>query len=303
MMNNTDYHNSVLLKESVDGLNIKPDGIYVDVTFGGGGHSKEILKRLGQNGKLIAFDQDEDALANKIDDDRFLLINENFRYIKRFLRFHGIKQVDGILADLGVSSHQFDVAERGFSTRFEADLDMRMSQKSSLSAYEVINEYEEKHLRQILSEYGELKSASGMAYAIVNSRKENPIKNSEKLKEVLSKFLPAHKSNKILAQIYQAIRIEVNQELEVLKEMLLQAYKILKPEGRLVVISYHSLEDRLVKRFLKNGMFEGEPERDIYGNYSKAFELIQSKATIPNEEEIEVNSRARSAKLRTGIKK
>jgi 16S rRNA (cytosine1402-N4)-methyltransferase len=300
-MSNTEYHSPVLLKESVDGLNINPDGVYVDVTFGGGGHSREILNRLGPNGKLIAFDQDEDALANAIDDPRFLLINENFRYIKRFLRFHGIRQVDGILADLGVSSHQFDVAERGFSTRFEADLDMRMSQKSTLSAYEVINEYEEKQLRQILSEYGELKSAAGMAYAIVNNRKTEPIKNSERLKEVLAKFLPAHKSNKILAQIYQAIRIEVNQEIEVLKEFLEQTLEVLKPSGRLSVISYHSLEDRLVKRYMRNGMFEGEPERDFFGNYEVPFKIIE-KLIVPTEEEIAVNNRARSAKLRVAEK-
>lgn len=301
MMSNVEYHNSVLLKESVDGLNIKPDGIYVDVTFGGGGHSREILKRLGENGKLIAFDQDEDALANAIDDPRFLLINENFRYIKRFLRFHGIREVDGILGDLGVSSHQFDVAERGFSTRFEADLDMRMSQKSSLSAYEVINEYEEKHLRQIFSEYGELKSASGIAYAIVSNRKTEPIKNSERLKEVLAKFLPAHKSNKILAQIYQAIRIEVNQEIEVLKEFLEQSLEVLKPNGRLSIISYHSLEDRLVKRYMRNGMFEGEPERDFFGNFEVPFKWVE-KLIVPTEEEIAVNNRARSAKLRVAEK-
>ena len=300
-MNNTQYHNPVLLKQSVDGLNIKPNGIYVDVTFGGGGHSKEILSRLGSNGRLIAFDQDEDALANTIDDSRFLLINENFRYIKRFLRFHGIRQVDGILADLGVSSHQFDVAERGFSTRFEADLDMRMSQKSSLSAYEVINEYEEKHLRQIFLEYGELKAASGMASAIVNGRKNEPIKNSERLKEVLSRFLPAHKSNKILAQIYQAIRIEVNQEIEVLKEFLEQSLEVLQPGGRLSVISYHSLEDRLVKRFMRNGMFEGEPERDFFGNFEVPFKIIE-KLIVPTEEEITQNNRARSAKLRVAEK-
>lgn len=300
-MSNTAYHNPVLLKQSVDGLNIKPDGIYVDVTFGGGGHSREILKRLGENGRLIAFDQDEDALVNAIDDKRFLLINENFRYIKRFLRFHGIRQVDGILADLGVSSHQFDVAERGFSTRFEADLDMRMSQKNTLSAYQVVNEYDEKHLRQVLAEYGELKRAAGMAYAIVNSRKEAPIKNSEKLKEVLAKFLPAHKSNKILAQIYQAIRIEVNQEIEVLKEFLEQSLELLNPNGRLSVISYHSLEDRLVKRFMRNGMFEGEPERDFFGNFQVPFKIIE-KLIIPTEEEIAQNSRARSAKLRVAEK-
>lgn len=300
-MNNTEYHNPVLLKESVDGLNIKPGGIYVDVTFGGGGHSREIMRRLGPNGKLIAFDQDQDALQNRIDDERFLLINENFRYIKRFLRFHNIKQVDGILADLGVSSHQFDVAERGFSTRFEADLDMRMSQKNSLSAYEVINEYDEKQLRQIFAEYGELKTASGMAYAIVNYRKNEPIKNSETLKQVLAKFLPPQKSNKILAQVYQAIRIEVNQEIEVLKEFLEQALEILKPEGRLSVISYHSLEDRLVKRFMRNGMFEGEPERDFFGNFNVPFKNIE-KLIVPTEEEIVQNNRARSAKLRVAEK-
>src|SRR5690554_1842882 len=300
-MEHNEYHNPVLLTETVDGLNIKPDGIYVDVTFGGGGHSREIMQRLGPNGKLFAFDQDTDALANVIDDERFQLINENFRFIKRFLRLYGIKEVDGILADLGVSSHQFDVAERGFSTRFEADLDMRMSKKSSLSAYEVINEYEEKHLRQILAEYGEVKSAAGMAYAIVNSRKTEPIKNSEKLKEVLAKFLPAHKSNKILAQIYQAIRIEVNQEIEVLKEFLEQTLEVLKPNGRLSVISYHSLEDRLVKRYMRNGMFEGEPERDFFGNFEVPFKIIE-KLIVPTEEEIAQNNRARSAKLRVAEK-
>lgn len=300
-MNNTEYHNPVLLKESVDGLNIKPDGIYVDVTFGGGGHSREIMRRLGPNGRLIAFDQDQDALQNRINDERFLLINENFRYIKRFLRFHNIKQVDGILADLGVSSHQFDVAERGFSTRFEADLDMRMSQKNTLSAYEVINEYEEKQLRQIFAEYGELKTASGMAYAIVNYRKNGPIKNSETLKQVLAKFLPPQKSNKILAQVYQAIRIEVNQEIEVLKEFLEQTLEILKPSGRLSVISYHSLEDRLVKRFMRNGMFEGEPERDFFGNYHVPFKSVE-KLIVPTPEEIAQNNRARSAKLRVAEK-
>lgn len=297
MMNNTEYHNPVLLKPSVDGLNINPSGTYVDVTFGGGGHSREILNRLGEAGRLIAFDQDPDALANTIDDKRFLLINENFRYIKRFLRFHQITEVDGILADLGVSSHQFDVAERGFSTRFEADLDMRMNQKSNLSAYEVVNQYEEKHLREILAQYGELKSAAGMAYAIVHARKDAPIKNSERLKEVLAKFLPAHKSNKILAQIYQAIRIEVNQEIEVLKEFLEQTQELLKPNGRLSVISYHSLEDRLVKRFMRNGLFEGEPERDFFGNFEVPFKSIE-KLIVPDSEEIQQNNRARSAKLR-----
>lgn len=301
-MSNTEYHNPVLLKESVDGLNINPDGIYVDVTFGGGGHSREILSRLGEKGKLIAFDQDQDALKNSIDDPRFLLINENFRHIKRFLRFHNIREVDGILADLGVSSHQFDVAERGFSTRFEADLDMRMSQTSALSAYEVINEYDEKSLRHVLATYGELSNAGAMAHVIINQREIEPIKNSERLKEVLARFLPAHKSNKILAQIYQAIRIEVNQEIEVLKEFLEQSLDILKPEGRLSVISYHSLEDRLVKRYMRNGMFEGEPEKDMFGNFEVPFKLV-NKLIIPSNQEIAMNNRARSAKLRIAEKK
>ena len=297
-----EYHNPVLLKETVDGLNIKPDGVYVDVTFGGGGHSREIMSRLGSNGKLFGFDQDLDALENVIKDERFVLINENFRYIKRFLRFHGIKEVDGILADLGVSSHQFDVAERGFSTRFEAGLDMRMNQNSELSAYHVVNEYDEANLRRVFLDYGELKNAPAIARTILEAREDGPIKTTDDLKFVLSRFLPAHISNKILAQIYQAIRIEVNQEMDVLKEFLSQSLEILKPEGRLSVISYHSLEDRLVKRFMKNGLFEGEPERDFYGNFSVPFKLV-GKLIVPSNEEIKINNRARSAKLRIAEKK
>lgn len=297
-----EYHNPVLLKTSVEGLAIKPDGVYVDVTFGGGGHSKEILSQLGPDGKLFAFDQDEDALANALPDERFKLINENFRNIKRFLRFYGVKEVDGILADLGVSSHQFDVAERGFSTRFDAELDMRMSQKGELNAYMVVNEYDEATLKKVFAEFGELSNAGAIANTIINARKDVPIKNTEQLKQVLSKFLPAHKSHKILAQIYQAIRIEVNQEMEVLKEFLEQSLDILKSGGRLSVISYHSLEDRLVKRFMKNGMFEGEPERDFFGNYSVPFKLI-GKLIVPDNAEIKTNNRARSAKLRIAEKK
>ncbi|MFY8096663.1 MAG: 16S rRNA (cytosine(1402)-N(4))-methyltransferase RsmH [Flavobacterium sp.] len=296
-----EYHNPVLLHETVDGLNIKPNGVYVDVTFGGGGHSKEILNRLGPHGKLFAFDQDEDALRNAIQDDRFTLINENFRYIKRFLRFHGIKKVDGILGDFGVSSHQFDEAERGFSTRFDAALDMRMNQKDALSAYEVVNDYEEKDLKRVFVEFGELKNGGAMANVIVNYRKDKAIKNTEQLKQVLSKFLPAHKSNKILAQIYQAIRIEVNQEIEVLKEFLEQTEELLESGGRLSLISYHSLEDRLVKRFMRNGMFEGEPERDFFGNFKVPFKTI-GKLIVPSEEEVVRNNRARSAKLRIAEK-
>jgi len=296
-----EYHNPVLLHPSVDGLDIKPDGIYVDVTFGGGGHSSEILKRIGPNGKLFAFDQDEDALANALPDERFTLINENFRFIKRFLRFHNVKAVDGILADLGVSSHQFDVAERGFSTRFDAELDMRMSQKNDLNAYRVVNEYDSANLTRVFLDYGELKNAPAIARVIIEARELNPIKNTEQLKLVLSRFLPQHKSHKILAQMYQAIRIEVNQEMDVLREFLQQSLEILKPGGRLSVISYHSLEDRLVKRYIKNGMFEGEPERDFFGNFSVPFKTI-GKLIVPDDNEIRINNRARSAKLRIAEK-
>jgi len=296
-----DYHNPVLLQETVDGLAIRPDGVYVDVTFGGGGHSREILRRLGPEGKLFAFDQDEDAWANAIEDARFTLIPENFRYLKRFLRFHGVRAVDGILADLGVSSHQFDVPERGFSTRFEAKLDMRMSQQNELDAYQVINTYDESALRSMFLLYGELKQAPAFARTIVEARSQKPIETTADLKQVLAKYLPAHLSNKILAQIYQAIRIEVNQEMEVLKDFLTQSLEVLRPGGRLSVISYHSLEDRLVKRYVKNGMFEGEPERDFFGNYSVPFKTI-GKLIVPSAAEISANNRARSAKLRIAEK-
>lgn len=295
------YHNPVLLKQSVDDLVTNPDGTYVDCTFGGGGHSREILSRLSDKGKLYSFDQDLDALKNTIDDPRFTLINQNFRFLENSLLMYGVSQVDGILADLGVSSHQFDEADRGFSTRSNAPLDMRMNVMQNLDAKRVINEYEESELADIFYHYGELREARKLARDIVHHRKTKSIETTEDLKKMFS-YIPPHKVNKFYAQLFQAIRIEVNQELEVLKEMLVQAYKVLKPEGRLVVISYHSLEDRLVKRFLKNGMFEGEPERDIYGNYKKAFELVKSKAIIPDDKEIEENSRARSAKMRTGIK-
>ncbi|MDO7171965.1 16S rRNA (cytosine(1402)-N(4))-methyltransferase RsmH [Mariniflexile sp. AS56] len=296
-----EYHNPVLLKETVDGLNINPDGVYVDVTFGGGGHSKEILKRLSDKGKLFAFDQDLDALENAIDDSRFTLINENFRYIKRFLRFYGVKKVDGVLADFGVSSHQFDVAERGFSTRFEANLDMRMNQESVLSAFQVVNKYEEEQLKQVFFQYGELRAAPAMAKLIVEHRELQPIVTSEELKAVLKKFLPPRHENKVLAQIYQAIRIEVNQEIEALKEFLEQTPEILKESGRLSLISYHSLEDRLVKRFIRNGLFEGEPERDMYGNFEVPLKKVNG-LIVPSKEEVKINSRARSAKLRIAEK-
>ena len=295
------YHNPVLLKQSVDDLVTNPDGIYVDCTFGGGGHSREILSRLSDKGRLFSFDQDLDALKNTIDDPRFTLVNQNFRFLENSLLMYCVPQVDGVLADLGVSSHQFDEADRGFSTRSNAPLDMRMNVMQNLDAKRVINEYEEEELADLFYHYGELREARKLAREIVHHRKTKSIETTEDLKKLFS-YIPPHKVNKFYAQLFQAIRIEVNQELDVLKEMLVQAYNILKPEGRLVVISYHSLEDRLVKRFLKNGMFEGEPERDIYGNYKKAFELLKSKAIIPDDKEIEENSRARSAKMRTGIK-
>ncbi|WP_208528109.1 16S rRNA (cytosine(1402)-N(4))-methyltransferase RsmH [Flavobacterium psychrophilum] len=302
MTMNMEYHNPVLLKETVDGLNIKPDGVYVDVTFGGGGHSKEILSRLGPEGKLFGFDQDEDAWENALPDERFTLIQENFRYIKRFLRFNGIKKVDGILADLGVSSHQFDVPERGFSTRFDAELDMRMSKKNDLTAFSIVNEYDETNLRRIFAEYGELGNALAIARAIIEAREKEKIVNTEDLKQVLARFLPNNKAHKILAQIYQSIRIEVNQEMDVLKEFLEQSLEVLDQGGRLSVISYHSLEDRLVKRFMKNGLFEGEPEKDFFGRFEVPFKLI-GKMIIPSNQEIKINNRARSAKLRIAEKK
>ncbi len=291
------YHNPVLLKESVDALNIKENGIYVDVTFGGGGHSREILSRLGEDGKLFAFDQDIDAQRNKINDERFVLIGENFRFISRFLRFYGIKKVDGILADLGVSSHQFDEAERGFSTRFDADLDMRMNQNSDLSAKTIINTYDEKVLADILFLYGELRNAKALAKEIVLARVNEEIKTSFQLKDVLQRHIPKAKENKFLAQIFQALRIEVNQELEVLKEFLQQIPNLLNEDGRLSVISYHSLEDRLVKRFIQMGKFNGEPEKDFYGNMKTPLIKV-GKMIVPTSDEIKENNRARSAKLR-----
>lgn len=297
-----EYHNPVLLKESVDALDIKPDGVYVDVTFGGGGHSREILSRLGPEGKLFAFDQDPDAQRNIIEDSRFVLIQENFRYISRFLRFYGVLKVDGVLGDLGVSSHQFNEAERGFSTRFDADLDMRMNKTDDLSAYTVVNTYSEERLSDILFQYGELRNARALAAKIAEERKNEKIVTSFRLKEVLQQFLPQAKEHKILAQIFQAIRIEVNQELEVLKEFLLQTPKMLKVGGRISIISYHSLEDRLVKRFIKNGLFEGEPEKDFYGNIDVPLKNV-GKLIVPTREEIKINNRARSAKLRVAVLK
>ena len=292
-----EYHNPVLLKESVDGLNIIKNGTYVDATFGGGGHSAEILNRIGPKGKLIAFDQDKDALLNTIDDDRLLLVNENFRHLKRFIRFYGFSKVDGILADFGMSSHQIDIPERGFSTRFDSKLDMRMDQDSELSAYNVINEYDEQTLKEIFWQYGELRQAPAIARVITEQRINKPIETTNQLIQLLERFLKNKREYKILAQIFQAIRIEVNQEIQVIKEFLSQTTGLIKEGGRLSVISYHSLEDRLVKRFIRNGLFEGEPERDMYGNFEVPFKRI-GKLITPSEDEIKNNSRARSAKLR-----
>ena len=291
------YHIPVLLKESVEGLNIKPDGIYVDATFGGGGHSLEILRYLNENGRLYAFDQDADAVQNKIDDSRFTLIEGNFANMRNYLRLEGIKEVDGILADLGISSHQINQPGRGFSTRYDEKLDMRMDRNAGLSAYEVVNQYDERQLRMIFSQYGDLKNAATLAKSIVKARSLKPVITTGELNEIVSKHFPKLKINKFLAKLYQAIRIEVNGELDALKKMLQQAALLIKPGGRLSVISYHSLEDRLVKRFIRNGLFEGEPEKDFYGNITVPFKKV-GKLITPSTEEIARNPRARSAKLR-----
>jgi 16S rRNA (cytosine1402-N4)-methyltransferase len=301
MMNS--YHTPVMLKECIDGLHIRPDGTYVDVTFGGGGHSREILKRLGNNGRLLAFDQDADAQQNLIEDDRFEFIDQNFRYLKNFCRLHNAMPVDGILADLGVSSYQFDQAERGFSIRFDADLDMRMNQSGSLTAKEVINTYGETELHRMFGIYGEIQNAKSLAKTIVTSRLNTPINTVADLKNAIIGLIPRGKENKYLAQVFQALRIEVNQELEALKDFLIQSAEVLVSGGRLVVMSYHSLEDRLVKNFIAKGKFSGEVVKDIYGNDQKPFEPVSRGAITASEDEIKNNNRARSAKLRIAVKK
>lgn len=298
----TDYHNPVMLQECMEGLNIKPDGIYVDVTFGGGGHSREILKRLGPKGRLLAFDQDADAQKNLPKDDRLTFIDQNFRYLKNNCRLQGAIPADGILADLGVSSHQFDQPERGFSIRFDADLDMRMDQGSSLTAKQIVNTYSEEQLHRIFGIYGEIKNAKTLAQTLVTQRLNKPIDTVDELKKAISKLIPKGKENKYLAQVFQALRIEVNQELEALKEFLEQTVDVLKTQGRLVVMSYHSLEDRLVKNFIAKGKFHGEVEKDFFGNQIKPLESITRKAIVATEEEIKLNNRARSAKLRIAVK-
>ena len=292
------YHIPVLLNESIDALNIKPDGVYVDVTFGGGGHSRRILECLDENGRLYAFDQDEDAAKNVIDDSRFTFIQQNFRYMKNFLQLYCGGKVDGILADLGVSSYQFDTPEKGFSIRYNGRLDMRMNQNAAVDAANIVNTYDVASLASILSRYGELRNSMAIADAIIMSREIKPIETTDELKEAVSRFLPKGSENKVLAQIFQALRIEVNEEMKVLEIFLSQCAEVLNPGGRLVVLSYHSLEDRLVKNFMKTGNADGNLEKDFFGNQLTPYKLISSKPILPSDEEIQNNNRARSAKLR-----
>jgi 16S rRNA (cytosine1402-N4)-methyltransferase len=299
----SEYHNPVLLQACIDNLDIKPDGIYVDLTFGGGGHSVHILKQLNEKGKLFAFDQDEDAQKNAIKDPRFTLMPHNFRHLKNYLRLYGVNKVDGILGDLGVSSHQFDEASRGFSIRFDSELDMRMNQQNPLTAKKIVNEYSDKQLIHIFKTYAEIHNAARLAFVICAAREEKEISTTNELKEVISSCTPKFEEHKYLAKVFQALRIEVNQELEALKECLTQCVEILDSGARLVVISYHSLEDRLVKNIIRAGNVEGIEEKDVvFGTSKKIFKNLTSKPILPSEEEIKINTRARSAKLRVAIK-
>jgi len=296
------YHNPVMLEECIEGLNINPDGVYADVTFGGGGHSRAILGRL-VTGHLYAFDQDEDAAKNAFDDPRFTFIPQNFKYFKNFIQLYHNGKIDGVIADLGVSSHQFDTPEKGFSTRFDGHLDMRMSQSNPTDAATIVNTYDQTDLARILSLYGEVQQAHLVAADIVMARDNEPIETTEELKAAVARRLPRGRENKVLAQIFQALRIEVNQELEALTAFLSQCADVLNPGGRLVVMSYHSLEDRLVKNFMKTGNAEGKEEKDFFGNLLTPYKLITRKPTVPSDEEMERNSRARSAKLRIAERK
>lgn len=297
------YHIPVLLKQSVDGMNIRPEGTYVDVTFGGGGHSREILRRLGKEGKLLAFDQDEDAERNVAHDERFIFVRSNFRYLKNFLRYHDIESVDAVLADLGVSSHHFDDAERGFSFRFDGKLDMRMNKRAAMTAADVVNTHTEERLADMFYLYGELKNSRKLASVITKARAERRIETTGEFLEVIKPLFGKEREKKELAKVFQALRIEVNCEMEALKEMLIAAGEVLKPGGRLVVITYHSLEDRLVKNMMKTGNVEGKEEKDFFGNLTTPFRLINNKVIVPDEEEVERNPRSRSAKLRIAEKK
>ncbi|MBO4402267.1 MAG: 16S rRNA (cytosine(1402)-N(4))-methyltransferase RsmH [Bacteroidales bacterium] len=294
----TSYHNPVLLQQSVEGLHIRPDGVYVDVTFGSGQSSQAILQRLNPFGRLLAFDQDADAQANAPQDSRFTFISANFRHLKNYLQYHGVSRVDGILGDLGVSSHQFDVAERGFSTRFDGPLDMRMDRRKSLTAAHVLASYSIDELAGLFYRYGEVFNARRLAQMIVQAREHHPVATTSDLRELVMQCAPKNRENRYLAQVFQALRIEVNQEMEVLEEMLQQTIALLNPGGRLVIISYHSLEDRLVKQFMRSGNLQGTVEKDFYGNSQSPFRLVTRKAIVPDEAEMELNSRSRSAKLR-----
>lgn len=301
-MSETVYHIPALLNECIEGLAINPSGVYVDVTFGGGGHSRAIVEKLDKSGHLYGFDQDQDAIANAIDDPRFTFVYSNFAYISNFLKFHGEKQVDGIIADLGVSFHHFDESNRGFSFRFDGTLDMRMNQKGEKDARKVIAEYSEEQLAQILYLYGEMKNSRKIASAIVKARSLKPINTTGELLDVIKPFIKPAQEKKELAQVFQALRIEVNNEIDVLKSLLNQSIKVLKPGGRLAILTYHSLEDRLVKNFFKSGNIEGKVEKDFFGRINTPFKLINNKVIMASEEEVERNPRARSAKLRIAEK-
>ena len=297
------YHVSVLLKESVDGLNIQPNGCYVDVTFGGGGHSREILGRLGKRGHLYGFDQDADAEKNIVDDDRFTFVRSNFRYVKNWMRYHGVEQIDGLLADLGVSSHHFDDASRGFSFRYDAPLDMRMNKRAGMTAAEVVNGYTEEQLADVFYLYGELKSARKLAAMLAKARQQKPIDTTSRLLEVTEGMFSREREKKDVTKMFQALRIEVNHEMDALRDMLLGACELLKPGGRLSVITYHSLEDRIVKNVMRAGNAEGRVEQDFFGRLSSPLHIINNKVIVPSEEELAKNSRSRSAKLRIAEKK
>lgn len=297
------YHVPVLLKESVDAMDIQPEGTYVDVTFGGGGHSREIVSRLSGKGRLLGFDQDEDAERNIVNDPHFIFVRSNFRYLSNFLRYHNVEQVDAILADLGVSSHHFDDSERGFSFRFDGALDMRMNKRAGMTAADIVNTYDEERLADVLYLYGELKNSRKLASALVKARAKQPFETIGEFLEVIKPFFGREREKKELAKVFQALRIEVNQEMEALKEMLEAATEALRPGGRLVVITYHSLEDRLVKNIMKTGNIEGKSTQDFFGNIQTPFRLVNNKVIVPNEEEIERNPRSRSAKLRIAEKK
>ena len=298
----TTYHIPVLLKPSVDGLNIRPDGVYVDVTFGGGGHSREILSRFGENGRLLSFDQDEDAERNIVADPRFTFVRSNFRYLHNFLRYYNVEQVDGILADLGVSSHHFDDSERGFSFRFEGKLDMRMNKRAGMTASDVVNTYDEERLADLFYLYGELKNSRKLAAALVNARGMQKIETIGHFLDVIKPLFGRERERKELAKVFQALRIEVNQEMETLKEMLRAAIQALRPGGRLVVITYHSLEDRMTKNLMKTGNISGKMEQDFYGRIQTPLKVVNNKVIVPTEGEVERNPRSRSAKLRIAEK-